>query len=69
MLVKELIEQLQALPQDALLVTSGYEGGLNEISGASSIQIILNVNKAWYYGPHEEAPSGEIGDLGAVYIG
>ncbi len=55
MKVHELISVLQELPQDSMVVMSGYEGGLREVEHAYSLQIKLHVNSAWYYGPHEDS--------------
>lgn len=53
MKVKELIEELSKLSQDAMVVVSGYEGGVNEMHIVSSKIVQLNVNTSWYYGNHE----------------
>ena len=54
MLVKELIERLKLCNQEALVVRSGHEGGLNEIDFCYEIYLEKNVNTEWYYGKHEE---------------
>jgi hypothetical protein len=59
MKVKELIEELQKLDPEKMVVTAGYEGGYDEISGAGEIRLKLNVNTAWYYGKHEQDNDGE----------
>lgn len=54
MKVKELIRILQAMDQEALVVVSGYEGGVNESKTAEEYTIALDVNPdKWYYGRHE----------------
>lgn len=53
MKVKDLIAVLQAYDPDLMVVRSGYEGGLEEISHHSEETIALNVNAEWYYGTHE----------------
>jgi hypothetical protein len=53
MTVKELVAKLQALDQDAMIVTRGYEGGVTESSNVAPVTVRLNVNTAWYYGEHE----------------
>ena len=53
MKVKELIELLQQHDQESRVVIPGYEGGYNDISGANSYDICLNVYDQWYYGDHE----------------
>ena len=60
MKVKELIEELQKLDPEKMVVTAGYEGGYQEISGVGEIRLKLNVNvETWYYGDHEEDEEGE----------
>lgn len=54
MKVAELIEELKKLPQDHMVVRSGYEGGVSEVSSVYETQIRLHVNEEWYYGEHEE---------------
>ena len=53
MIVKELIEKLQALDPNLMVVRSGYEGGVNEVDELGVIEIALDVNDEWYYGSHE----------------
>ena len=53
MKVKELIEALQTYDQDLMVIRSGYEGGVEEVSNVELEVIALNVNEAWYYGSHE----------------
>lgn len=55
MTVKELIQQLQQLDPNLHVFTRGYEGGYCDINGFESKEVALDVNTAWYYGPHEEA--------------
>lgn len=59
MTVKELIEQLQKLDQDARVFSRGYEAGLHdaEVDG-ELIRVALDVNTEWYYGPHEQVYEG-----------
>jgi len=57
--VKALIEELQKYDPEKLVVISGYEGGHAEVTSASEIRLKLDVNTAWYYGPHEEHKDGE----------
>ena len=54
MTVKELIEQLQQLPQDLHVFTKGYEGGLCDAEIQTEVHdIALYYHTYWYYGPHE----------------
>jgi hypothetical protein len=67
MKVKELIEELQKLDPEKMVVTAGYEGGYDEISGAGEIRLKLDVNTAWYYGKHER--DDDKGECHAISIG
>lgn len=65
MTVKQLIESLSKIEdQDARVMTSGYEGGVDDIvigNGINNstivipaiIHVALGVNTQWYYGKHE----------------
>ena len=55
MTVKELKEYLSNFPDDLRVMIHGYEGGYNDLTGGKQRKIALDVNKAWYYGSHEEA--------------
>lgn len=59
MKVKELIEKLQQCDPEKMVVQQGYEGGHGEVTRVREIRLKLNVNTAWYYGPHEEDKDGE----------
>jgi hypothetical protein len=51
--VSELIAILKDLDQEARIVTRGYEGGYLDPDTCAEMTLVLNVNNAWYYGPHE----------------
>jgi len=56
MTVKQLIEELSKIEdQDLRVMTSGYEGGFNDLeTKTNNIQFMaLDVNEEWYYGKHE----------------
>jgi hypothetical protein len=65
MTVKELIESLSKIQdQDIRVMTSGYEGGVDDIVIGNGIDnntivipaiqyVALDVNTEWYYGRHE----------------
>ena len=57
MTIRELVQALGKIEdQDALVMTSGYEGGFCDVTGiADPIDMALNVNDEWYYGNHERA--------------
>jgi hypothetical protein len=59
MKVKELIDKLSEYDPEMMVVTSGYEGGLNELMQVSTVRLNLNVNSAWYYGNHEADAEGD----------
>jgi hypothetical protein len=53
MTVGELIEKLQAMPQDARVVVDGYEGGVDDAADPALVTIALNVNASTWMGKHE----------------
>lgn len=58
MTIKQLIEELQKIEdQNILVMTSGYEGGFNDVTFIVPpiYNMALNVNTEWYYGDHEKA--------------
>ena len=57
--VSELIEELKAFPPDVRVVTSGYDGGYRDCGSLEIIKIVLDVNDAWYYGPHDTPWDGK----------
>jgi hypothetical protein len=54
MTIKELIEKLQSLDQELPVFINGYEGGCNDLTDLEEIEVVKNVNTAWYYGSHEK---------------
>lgn len=54
MTVSDLISALSNFPPDLPLVTNGPEGGYKNIHRLARIQVLMNVNSEWYYGPHDE---------------
>jgi hypothetical protein len=56
MTIKQLIEELSKIEdQDLRVMTSGYEGGFNDVENINltPIYMALDVNTEWYYGKHE----------------
>jgi hypothetical protein len=53
MKVRELVEMLKDLDQEAMVAVSGYEGGYSEASSVEGVTLVLNANTEHYYGPHE----------------
>jgi hypothetical protein len=58
MTVRELIKLLQDCDANMRVVVAGYEGGFNDLSRVEPIELNLNVNEEWYYGPHERPDEG-----------
>lgn len=56
--VKSLITALEKLPQDAIVMVDGYEGGLADISQTEQATVKLNYHTEDYMGPHEEDEKG-----------
>ena len=63
--VSEFIEKLSKLPQDALIVVDGYEGGLDGVVDTSIINVNYDESKAWYYGPYETSDKKGVA---AIYL-
>lgn len=59
--VKDLIGQLAMLDPDLPVFCKGYEGGHGDAKITVVFRsVIRNINKEWYYGPHElSRPSKE----------
>jgi hypothetical protein len=53
MKVKELIEKLQQFDPEMETMLHGYEGGVENISLLEMQRVALDVQKEWYYGPHQ----------------
>lgn len=68
MTVAELITLLQTCIQDHRVVVSGYEGGYRDIGEIVTQDLALNVNKEWYYGPHDDPKDSEVPDEQAYRI-
>lgn len=52
MIVSQLIQQLQTLPQDALVVTESYEDGYDTIKKVSVKTVVENPQQEWYLGKY-----------------
>ena len=65
MKVKDLLNLLSKLPEDADVVAKGYEGGVDDIVNIQLVKLKRNVHAEWYYGRHE---IDENGDIEAVFI-
>ena len=53
MKVKELIQILAELDPEAIVVVSGYEGGVDDVDYVVEHSVALNVNQQSYLGKHE----------------
>ena len=62
--VKQLIEALADMPQDAMVVVDGYEGGVTEPDPPQLVHVRLNVNTEDWMGEHEIRKDGTV----AVYL-
>lgn len=59
MTVKELIEQLKDYDPNVELFVRGYEGGWDRVESTFQAEMVLDVNKKWYYGSHEVLVDGQ----------
>lgn len=59
----ELIEMMSEYPDETMVVIPGYESGLSDVMHVEDVKLKLNVNIAWFYGPHEDR-----GDTDAIFI-
>jgi Ni,Fe-hydrogenase I large subunit len=66
--VKQLIEKLSAYDPETMVIRSGYEGGVTEVTEIDKRKIKLNVNHQWWYGKHEIAIGSDPFDCEAIYI-
>ena len=53
MTVKKLKEILNNHHEDLHVFIRGYEGGYADVKNINNAKIKKNVNKEWWYGPHE----------------
>ena len=63
--VKELIEKLQVLPQEATILVDGYETGFDAVVNAQIINIEKNVKAQCYDGIYEQS---DLRDAKSVYL-
>jgi hypothetical protein len=66
MTVSELIKQLLSLPQDAIVVTEGYETGLEPVKKVELVNVEENYSKEWWDGKYEKTE--KIDALKVVFI-
>ncbi|MFZ4816827.1 MAG: hypothetical protein ACOYL5_19990 [Phototrophicaceae bacterium] len=53
--VRQLIEQLQAYPQDLPVVVQSYEDGYDPVTALNELMIAPTPNREWYIGVYEKA--------------
>ena len=81
MTVSELIVKLRNMPQNAIAVVRGYEGGYDDVNDVKPIQLELNPNAwdkdrrykepRWYEGVYEIVNKDELSEvipIDAVFI-
>jgi len=69
MTVKELINILQTMPQDALVVTEGYEDGYDAVKNVSVICVSENPQKDWWNGKYINSTGSQSMDVVLLYAG
>lgn len=73
MKVKDLIIELQKHDPEALVVTDGYEMGMNEFRIVRPIIVYKNENRPFWYGRYEDTKPGKYTEkdappINAVYL-
>jgi hypothetical protein len=53
MTIQELIDKLSKHDPSLHVYIPGYEGGVNDVRSFEEVEVFLNVNEDWWYGPHE----------------
>lgn len=66
MTVSQLIQKLQTFPQDALVITEGYEEGYDTIKKVSLIPVEENPENEWYLGKYIDSEEAE--GIQAVFL-
>jgi len=69
MTVRELINILATMPQDALVVTEGYEDGYDVVKDVSVICVSENPQKDWWNGKYIELEKEEFMRAVLLYSG
>jgi hypothetical protein len=67
MTVKELTNLLATMPQDALVVTEGYENGYDTVKKISVIGVEENSQKDWWDGKYIESKNQEAMSVVLLY--
>ena len=66
--VGDVIAMLETFDPSAPFLVAGEYGGFEEVVGLRKINVMLNVNDASGFGPHEIAGPGERADQVAVTL-
>ena len=69
MIVKELINLLTTMPQDALVVTEGYEDGYDTVKKVSVISVEENPLKDWWVGKYINSTGRQSKNVVLLYAG
>ena len=69
MTVKELINSLVTMPQEALVVTEGYEDGYDTVKKVSVIEVEKNPLKEWLVGKYINSTGSRSMDVVLLYSG
>ena len=67
--VKELINILETMPQDAMVVTEGYEDGYDTVKNVSLIDVEENQQKDWWNGKYVETKNSDAIEVVLLYAG
>lgn len=62
MTVAELIEALGKHPGELPVYVSGYEDGVDDVTGVKQVQVRRDVNPEWCYGDHDVVDLDEDSD-------
>jgi hypothetical protein len=73
MTVAELKKKLDEYDDGTRVIVDGYEGGFCDITELEEVDVVLNVNDEWYYGPHSRpdalaVPEGKGADETALLL-
>jgi hypothetical protein len=55
MIVSELIEYLNELPQDNLVLVNGYESGYNELERIAEEAVVKRIGNGYWDGDYEDS--------------
>jgi hypothetical protein len=66
--VGDVIAMLETFDPSAPLLVEGENGGLEEVLGFRNAGVVLNVNSAEGFGPHDVPDEGARADVAAVVL-